>query len=241
MRNCLTSKIVLSIAAIILVVGLGQPCFGQMRGGMMGGMTGGMMGPAWGRGAWMGPGYWGNGYSGGYGGYGAYGGYGGYGYPGYGQVVSPPADWKAKFNEDTKDLQEKIQALSQQIDADLRQAKPDKEKILAEHKQLLDLQSQLQEKALKYQLENQPTTAPGQQPPYGGYGWGGGPGWGGPGWGMGGGRGWMRWGGPWGMGSGYPMGAYPGYGYGYGAQGYGYPQGMSAPVTPPPAEEQTKK
>ncbi|MEW6667653.1 MAG: hypothetical protein AB1512_20790 [Thermodesulfobacteriota bacterium] len=151
-----------------------------MRGGMMGGGYG-MMGPAWGRGAWMGPGYWRGSY-----------GYSGYGYnPGYGQAAAPSG--AARFAEETSDLRERIDKKSKEVEDLIGQEKPDKDSILAAHRELLNLQSQLEQRAMQYRLENMQPAGP---TPYGrGYGtypaWGGSAGayptWaGGQGWGSGG-------------------------------------------------------
>ncbi len=187
-----------------------------MRGGMMGGGFG-MMGPAWGRGAWMGPGYWG--------GYGNQGyGYPGYGYnPGYGQAAPPSGT--PLLSEETKELREKIEKKLREVESLIGKDKPDKEKILAAHRELLDLQSQLEQKALQFRLENPQPAGPmpsgGGNPAWGGS-YGGNPAWGGnyggnPAWGAA--PGWA----PWGFGAGCP----------YGSMGYYNPASWGAsPYSP---------
>jgi hypothetical protein len=170
-------------------------------GGMMGGGYG-MMGPAWGRGAWMGPGW-----LGGNPGYG----YPGYGYnPGYGQAVPPPG--VPRLAEETKELREKIEKKLGEVESLMGKEKPEKEKILAAHRKLLELQSQLEQKVLKLRLENPPPAGP---MPYGGYG-------GYPGWA--GGMGWS----PWGFGPGCPCDSWGYYNPAFwGGMGM-YPQGAQA-------------
>jgi len=178
-----------------------QPVCGAQ--GMMGGMMGGgygMMGPAWGRGAWMGPGW--------------LGGQPGYGYPGYGYnsgygQAAPPSG-APRFAEETKELREKIEKKLGEVESLMGKEKPEKEKILAAHRKLLDLQSQLEQKVLKLRLENPQPAGP---MPYGGYG-------GYPGWA----------GGPWGSGFGCPCDVWGSYNpafwgaYPYGPYGGGHPQ-----------------
>jgi hypothetical protein len=175
----MVKRTILCFALVLVgVFFLFQPAVeGQgMRGGMMGGMMGGgMMGPAWGRGAWMGPGWLGYGQPGyGYPGYGQP----GYGYQsGYGQPAPQPG--VAHLSEETKELREKIDKKLRELEAMMGKEKPDKEKILAANRELLDLQSRLEQKALEHRLENPQQAAPmphGSMPPYG-YGYGGYPGW----------------------------------------------------------------
>jgi hypothetical protein len=215
-----------------------------MRGGMMGG---GMMGPAWGRGAWMGPGWLGYGQPGygqpGYGqpGYGQPGyGYPGYGYPGYGYNPgygqTALQSGEVRLSEETKELREKIDKKLRELEGMMGKEKPDKEKILAAHRELLDLQSQLEQKAMQHRLENPRPAGP---MPYGG-GYGGYSGWAG-------GMGWS----PWGFGVACPcdswgyynpafmggMGMYP-----YGGHAMGREQPQQHQQQPPaPLEENRER
>jgi len=211
------------LLSIFVLAGL-TPQSAPAAGGMgMGGMGMGGMGMGWGRGAWMGPGYW------------AYGGYSPYGVPGYGYGAVQPTGTMEGQSERISELQKAVEAKYKEMEALLSVPKPDKDKVMAKQRELSQLEAQLRDEQSQA-AAHVPGAYGGNPQGYGyGYGypgmygmgansamWGGCPSAGAPWWGA-----WGQY---------YPEGAYSGAAqvdtHGSAPANMGQMQGMSR--TPPP-------
>ena len=158
MKNMKSS---LGIIAVVLIVGIAALGFaydgyGPGYGGHMMGYGGGygMMGYGGGYGNNMGPGMMG--YGGGYGpGYGHMRGY--YGPNGYGNLSQEDAaklqQSQDQFFDQTRDLRNSIRDKQLALNDELQKTDPDRAKVADLQKQLSQLESQFDQKALDHQLE----------------------------------------------------------------------------------------
>ncbi len=155
--------VVLTVA--IVAVALAHDWNGSGYGGHM--MGPGMMG--------YGPGYGGHmmGYGQGYRGHMT--GYGPYGYGDLSQQDAAKLDQsQQKFFNDTRDLRNAIQEKQFALNQELQQTNPDRGKVLSLQKELSELESQFDQKALDHQLELRktfPENALGMGYGRGGYCW----------------------------------------------------------------------
>jgi Heavy-metal resistance len=160
----------IGIVAVVFTVGIAAVAFAHNWNGP--GYGGYMMGPGY-DGYMMGPGMmgYGSGYGPGYGGYMrgpgmmygyGYGpGYGGHmtGYGPYGtgnlsqQDAAKLEQSQEKFFNDTRDLRNTIQEKQFALNQELQQPNPNQDKVLNLQKELSQLESQFDQKALEHQLE----------------------------------------------------------------------------------------
>jgi Spy/CpxP family protein refolding chaperone len=149
MKNMKSS---MGIIAVVLTVGIAALAFAYDGYGP--GYGGHMMGYGGGYGQMMGPGMMG--YGGGYGpGYGHMRGY--YGPNGYGNLSQEDAakleQSQEKFFEGTRDLRNSIRDKQIALNDELQKPDPDRAKVADVQKQLSQLESQFDQKALDHQLE----------------------------------------------------------------------------------------
>jgi Spy/CpxP family protein refolding chaperone len=179
-------KSTIGIVAVVFTVGIATVAFANNWNGP--GYGGYMMGPGYG-GYMMGPGMmYGSGYGPGYGGYMMapgmmYGpGYGGHmwgnGPYGAGNLSQQDAakleQSQEKFFNDTRDLRNSIQEKQFALNQELQQTNPDQTKVLNLQKDLSQLESEFDQKALEHQLELRkafPENALGMGYGRGGYCW----------------------------------------------------------------------
>ena len=149
MKNMKSS---MGIIAVVLTVGIAALAFAYDGYGP--GYGGRMMGYGGGYGQMMGPGMMG--YGGGYGpGYGHMRGY--YGPNGYGDLSQDDAakleQSQEKFFNETRELRNSIRDKQFALDSELQRANPDRAKVADLQRQLSQLESQFDQKALDHQLE----------------------------------------------------------------------------------------
>jgi Spy/CpxP family protein refolding chaperone len=129
-------KTLIGLAIIVAAGFLGSQVYAQW-GGYGWGMPRGMMGGGWGYGHMMGPGY--------------YGGHMGYGPQSYSKESQEKIE---KFYGETQGLRQELRQRYFELESLLRQKTPDENKVLAKQKEISQLRAQLDEKELKFQLEN---------------------------------------------------------------------------------------
>jgi Spy/CpxP family protein refolding chaperone len=140
----------IGIVAVVFTVGIAAVAFAHNWNGP--GYGGYMMGPGYG-GYMMGPGMmYGYGYGPGYGGHMT--GYGPYGTGNLSQQDAAKLEQsQEKFFNDTRDLRNTIQEKQFALNQELQQPNPNQDKVLNLQKELSQLESQFDQKALEHQIE----------------------------------------------------------------------------------------
>lgn len=129
-------KGLLAVVVILLAGLVGTQVYAHWFGSGWG-MPGGMMGRGWGYGPMMGPGFFGT-------------------HMDYGpEVYSKESREKIeKFYGETQGMRQELQQKYLELENLLSQATPDEGKVLAKQKEISQLQAQLDEKELKFKLNN---------------------------------------------------------------------------------------
>lgn len=132
----MTKKSFLVVGVILLAGLVGTQVYAHWFG-LGWRMPGGMMSRGWGYGSMMGPGC-------------------SLGYPGYGpEVYSKETQEKiAEFSKETEGLRQELRQKYFELQNLLNQRNPDEDKVLAKQKEISQIQGQLDEKELKFQLKN---------------------------------------------------------------------------------------